>query len=382
MSTISTSRTGVLLLARHLDLGGTERQLSEMAQSLDRRLFDVHVGCFRSGGIRARDIAASGIPITELPLRSFKSPSNVTAAIRALRRYVDEHGIAIVHAFDPPAVLFAGVAASFVRPAAVLTSQRCFRETCTPMFRRALRAADRMADGVVVNCEALRRHRLALDGREAARLHLCHNGLDTTRFQRRVPSPAADAVPPGSIVVGSVCGLRPEKGLPTLVSAFAQAAVRHPRLFLLLVGDGTEREALTRQADALGLQGRYRFQPKAADVVPWLSLIDIFVLPSAHNEALSNALMEAMACGCAVVASRGGGNTELVLPGETGLLFEPRDAASLAGHLERLAADPGLRQQMGRGGAAYIQTRFSLGAAAERMGSIYVQILEQYRQAA
>jgi glycosyltransferase involved in cell wall biosynthesis len=378
----STFRTGVLLMARHLDLGGTERQLCEMALSLDRRAFDVHVGCFRPGGIRAREIQAAGLPVVELPLRSFKSPASLSGAVRALRRYVDAHEIAIVHAFDPPSVLFAGLASRFLGATTVLSSQRCFRETCTPLVQRARFTADRMAHGVVVNCDALRRHRIGRNPGEAARVHLCYNGLDIDRFQRRAASPVSYAVPAGSIVVGSVCGLRPEKGLPTLVEAVALQAAAHPELFLLVVGDGPERAALERQADRLGLNGRYRFQPKAADVVPWLSLMDIFVLPSAHNEALSNALMEAMSCGCASIASRVGGNSELITDGETGLLFEAGRSPALAGAIDRLVRDQDLRQAVSARAAAAIRSRFSLATAAGRMGAIYREILQRHRRAA
>src|SRR5439155_9534272 len=98
--------------------------------------------------------------------------------------------------------------------------------------------------------------------------------------------------------------------------------------------------------------------------------IDIFVLPSV-SEALSNALMEAMACGCACIASRVGGNCELIEDGATGLLFENKDVAALVGQIERLIADPGLQRQLGQRAASTIREKFSLGAAAARLGCIY-----------
>jgi glycosyltransferase involved in cell wall biosynthesis len=172
------------------------------------------------------------------------------------------------------------------------------------------------------------------------------------------------------LVIGTICVFRPEKGLATLLNAFAACYASNPRLFLVMVGDGPEREHLQRQAIELGIMSRCLFGPAASDVVPWLSLIDIFVLPS-MSEAFSNALMEAMACECACIASRVGGNPELVQDGDTGLLFEKGDVRSLVGQLRRLIADPALRQRLGRRAAAVIDSRFSLGAAAARMGAIY-----------
>jgi len=105
-----------------------------------------------------------------------------------------------------------------------------------------------------------------------------------------------------------------------------------------------------------------------------LRAIDIFVLPSL-SEALSNALMEAMACGCAVVASQVGGNPELVSDGTTGLLFRAGDAAELADRLERLIVDDGLRTRVGVAASESVRQRFSLQASVRRMEEIYEELL-------
>jgi glycosyltransferase involved in cell wall biosynthesis len=105
-----------------------------------------------------------------------------------------------------------------------------------------------------------------------------------------------------------------------------------------------------------------------------LQAIDIFVLPSL-SEALSNSLMEAMACGCCAAASRAGGNPELVTHGETGMLFDPGDAAGLAQTLGLLIGAPALRQELAGNAARVMATRFSMPAAARRMAGIYSGLL-------
>jgi len=171
-----------------------------------------------------------------------------------------------------------------------------------------------------------------------------------------------------------VCMLRPEKGLDTLLKAFAQVKNLNPALELLLVGSGAMLPSLQSLARSLGIAERCRFEPATGDVTPWLRAIDIFVLPSL-SEALSNALMEAMACGCAVVASRVGGNPELALDGQTGLLFEKADAAGLAARLQLLIEDEALRRQLASAGARMIREEFSLDSAARRMEQIYESFL-------
>ena len=120
--------------------------------------------------------------------------------------------------------------------------------------------------------------------------------------------------------------------------------------------------------------GSCQFEPATNDVAGWLRQMDIFVLPSL-SEALSNSLMEAMACGCAVVASRVGGNVELVQEEQTGFLFEKGNAAQLASILDRLIADEPLRRKLGAAAARFIHDGFSLSTSVSRMQSIYDTML-------
>jgi glycosyltransferase involved in cell wall biosynthesis len=133
---------------------------------------------------------------------------------------------------------------------------------------------------------------------------------------------------------------------------------------------------LQRLARDLNAAGACHFEPATPDVAAWLRALDIFVLPS-RSEALSNSLMEAMACGCCPVASDVGGNPELVIPMETGLLFRPGDVADLASKLGRLAADPALRRSLAARAAARIATEFPVEAAGLRMGEIYLSLLRR-----
>jgi glycosyltransferase involved in cell wall biosynthesis len=182
-----------------------------------------------------------------------------------------------------------------------------------------------------------------------------------------------------SLVIGVVCALRPEKGLPTLLQAFAKvvsgpSSALRSGLRLVVVGSGPMLETLQALKIELGLQNKCHFEPSTSDVAGWLRAIDIFVLPSL-SEALSNALMEAMACGCAVVASEVGGNPELVSDGTTGLLFRAGNAVELADRLERLIVDENLRTRVGVVASESVRQRFSIEASVRRMEEIYEELL-------
>jgi len=354
----------VLLLVRELGLGGSERQCAEIAQALDRRRFAVHVGCMRNG-FRGAELQAAGIPVIVFPVRSLYGPSAWAGAWQ-LGRYLKRHDIQLVHAFDVPMDLFAVPAAKLFRTPVVLASQRAFRDLTPGIQRRLLRITDRLADGIVVNGEAVRRHLIEDESVSPGRIQLCYNGIDLSQFSFSARQEGPE------LTIGVVCALRPEKDLATLVRAFAQVRRLHWRL--VIVGSGPVLPELQKLAQELGIASAVTLQPTTDQVPAWLNKIDIFVLPSL-SESFSNSLMEAMACGCAVVASRVGGNPELVIAGKTGLLFEAGQSEDLAAALVRLGDDPALRQQLAAGASEFVRTRFSREAAARRMAEIYTALL-------
>src|SRR6185436_14922780 len=174
--------------------------------------------------------------------------------------------------------------------------------------------------------------------------------------------------------IGVVCALRPEKDLSTLIDAFALVRDVAPGLKLLIAGSGPMGEKLQARAREYSLGDQCIFENAVSDVRTWLREMDIFVLPST-SEALSNSLMEAMASGLAVVASNVGGNPELVIHGETGLLFKAGDPEDLARQLRLLIGDEELRRRLSGNAAAFVRARFGKDTSVERMQAVYRSFL-------
>jgi glycosyltransferase involved in cell wall biosynthesis len=364
----------VLLVCQELTQGGSERQLAETARALDRTRFTPHVGCLRPNGIRYEELRAAGIPVETFPVRSFGKPFELLRAALRMGSYLRRNRIELVHSFDTPGNIFAVFAARAFGTPVVLSSQRASRELVSRPYRKLLRFTDRVADAVVVNCRLLEKHLIEEEGVAPQRIRLCYNGIDTRVFHRQEPQ-RREPLRGASLVIGTVCALRPEKGLATLVEAFAQVRHKKSGMRLAMVGSGPMLADLQAKCTTLGLGEDCLFVPSTSDVAAWLHSIDIFVQPSL-SEALSNSLMEAMACGCAVAASRVGGNVELVQDRETGLLFEAADAGSLGQALGTLIEEPEMRQRLAWAGAEFIGKNFSRETAAEKMGAIYDSFLE------
>ena len=359
----------VLLVAQELTQGGSERQLAETAKALDRRRFTPQVAVFRPGGIRYDELVQAGIPVTVFPFRSFVDPQ-VLAAAWQFSRYIRRQQIQLVHSFDVPANIFIVPTARISATPVVLSSQRAFRDLTSSRLRPLLRLNDRISDGIVVNCRALEKHLIEDDRVRPDSIRVCYNGIDTEVFSPRRGGPRPELLADATLVVGVVCALRAEKDLPTLIRAFSLARHCRPGMKLVFVGSGPVLAQLQGLRSELGLGDACLFAPSTAQVAEWLRAIDIFVLPSL-SEALSNSLMEAMACGCAVVASRVGGNPELIADGESGLLFDAGDVEGLARQLTFLATDDLNRRRMAEAASRLIPSRFSLATAASRMAEIY-----------
>jgi glycosyltransferase involved in cell wall biosynthesis len=177
----------------------------------------------------------------------------------------------------------------------------------------------------------------------------------------------------GGPIVGTVCRLvEPKKGLSVLLQAMA-ALTRvgdGPGCQLLVVGNGPARESLESLSQQLGLSPWVRFAGTRMDIPRILPLVDVFVLPSLY-EGFGIAILEAMAAGKPVVATTVGGIPEFVVPGETGILVEPGNAAALAEAIRSLLGDPEQARQMGIRGRGRVLAGYQISSVIRRHEQVY-----------
>ena len=271
----------VLLMSEQLAAGGTERQLVEMAKTLDRENFTPHVATMK-GGFRAAELIAVGVPILELPLSSFFSIDAALAGWK-LASYLHKNKIQVFHAFDFPAACFGVPVARLAGTPLVLSSQRGNRKLNPPLYQKLQRWTDPLADGIVVNCEAMRKHLIDDEGVRREKTHLCYNGLDINRFHQG-PRTRFGALTGATLVIGSLSVLRPEKGIETILEAFATVLPLDPGMRLAIVGSGPQLEDLKAMATRLNIAAACHFEPSTKETEKWLAAMDIFVLPSLSEE--------------------------------------------------------------------------------------------------
>ena len=219
-------------------------------------------------------------------------------------------------------------------------------------------------------------------GIPAHKIAQIYNGVDTDKFfaaaDARPPLPSAAGAPVNGFVVGTVGRMEAVKDQLTLVKAFIRLCGmpggKGAPPFLVLIGEGSLREPAETLLRDAGFLDRAWFAGSRDDVADLLRAIDLFVLPSI-NEGISNTVIEAMATGLPVVATRVGGNPELVVEGQTGTMVPPRAVDALAGVLRNYVENPRLCVQHGTAGRFRAVEMFSMRAMVDGYLSVYDEVL-------
>ena len=343
-------RTGgpvrVMHVLNTLETGGAEHVVLNVAQHLDRAAFDVHVCSLAGDGPLAREFQALGVPVHAVRRR----PGVDLGLPFVLARLIRRERIDLVHTHNAGPWLYGGLAAKLAG------ARLCHTEHSNlfPHQRRMLRAERwlaRWTEVIISDSEKVKRHLVERQGVPAGKIRVVVNGVDTRRFGAEGGAPAQARRLLGlngdQPVVGTVGRLVPVKDHRTLLAAFRRVAEQHPAGRLVIVGDGPLRGDLVRLAGTLGLSDRVRFLGERRDIPQLLRAFDLFVLSSV-SEGMPLTVLEAMAAGVPVVATRVGGVPEAVVDRETGWLVPPGDPESMAGAVLALLADPARRAALGR----------------------------------
>ena len=369
--------TRVLFLIDELDVGGTEQQILELVKRIDRRRYEPLVCCFRPGRVSG-EIAAAGVRVIELPKRGKIDPVLVARLVRLMRR----ERIDLVQTYLFTANTWGRLAALIARVPLIVTSERNVDMWEEPYKQRLGTWLDRWTQRTTGNSGAVADY-LVSKGLDRAKVRVIYNGVDTSRFEGPADPHATReefGIPQHHAVVGHLARLEPQKDPRTFLEAAALVARRNPALSFLVVGGGSLEAEAKRQAEDLGLANRMIFTGPRRDVPRLLAACDLSVLASV-KEGMSNTIMESMAAGKPMVATRVGGNPELMADGETGFLVPPRDPAALAGAIQRVLDDPSLAKAMGLSAKARIAERFSVDAMVGATERLYDELVAARRGA-
>lgn len=357
-------------VVQSLEVGGLENGVVNLLNQLSDQRFKHVVCCLTHAGRLAERIQSKDVEIVEmgLPTDRFRFP------VMKLRRLLRHWAPDIVHTRGW-GTIDAIIAARMAGVSRVIHGEHG-REATDPkglnpkknLIRRALSP---MVDRFVCVSDDLRRWLTSTVGIAERKVVTVHNGVDIDRFQVPARDVARRQLGLGAteFIIGTVGRLDPVKDHLSLLNAFAPIAKRSPKARLLVVGGGPMRQIIESQILSLGFSGQVLLLGDRGDVETIMNALDVFALTSIA-EGISNTILEAMASRLPVVATRVGGNPELVQDGTTGQLVEARDVVALTTAFAGYLDDSEMCVRHGAAGRIRAEKYFSL----ERMAADYAEL--------
>lgn len=351
----------IAYLIDDLSLGGAQKQLSMLSRALPASIRPFVVCLSHIDQPMGEALEGAGIEVVTIERRSHLEARRLLEVVRALRARDPD----VVHGFLDAADGYAFVCARLLRKPAVL-SVRSDSLRLSGAKKAALSWMLRHADRVLVNSRkgaAFLKNRIGVS--DSRILHL-PNWIDAESIgpSRNVPSPDA---PP---TLGFIGRFAPEKRIGLLVEVFHRLLAKVPEARLVLMGEGSERAAVARLVGELNLGERVEFVPPSPVVDGTLRRFHVLAMTSGQ-EGLPNAAIEALAAGVPIVSSNAGDIGDLVVEGETGVLFESEDVESMAETLARALGNRSLLENAVVAGPRLVREKFSLGRAVSELAAMY-----------
>jgi len=354
----------VLYCIETIGRGGTEKQLVGLINRLDRSRFEPLLCTLRPSSDYLDEVDC---PCLELDLKRLLSPGGM-AASRRLTCLVKTEGVAIVQSFFQDPTLLAMPAARLGGAAVRLISFRDLGFWRTPTQEFLMRRAYPFATGYMANSQAVKNLACRSDRLDPSRVKVIYNGVDTNEY-RFVEHLESD------VAIGIVGNLnRRVKRTDLFLRAAAHVHVRHPEVTFHVIGDGEFRAEYELLAVELGISRSTVFAGRIEDIPEYLGRLAVGVMCS-DSEGFSNAVLEYMLRGCAVVATSVGGNLEVVRDGETGLLVPPANEVALASAMSRLVEEKKTRLMLTLRARAVAEEGFDWDACVDGHQEHYAQEL-------
>jgi len=374
----------VLHIITRLDSGGAATNTVASVDGLNARGFEATLVYGKThdpdGSIR-RDLEERQIASISIPkMVRDVAPLMDVRAFRKMRRLIDEGDYDLVHTHSSKAGALGRLAARASRLPIVHTPHGhifygYFGWLPTRLFAAVEQYLARFTERIVSLTEDETREALAHGIGRPGQYRTIPSGVPLQWYAQPLPGAAEEfrhthGIPPSAPLVVSTGRLAPVKGFDILVRAFARSPACRSGAYLAVVGDGPERETLEQLARREGVAERVRFTGHARDVRPALRACNVFALAS-RNEGMGRSLVEALAGGCAVVATDAGGIPTFLTHRANGLLVPREDTGALADALERLLTETSLRDELARNAPGSLGPEFDQATMVERLADLY-----------
>jgi len=369
-------KINVLHLINEIEPAGAETLLLNTVRHFDKEKFSLTIAYFLGPGTLARGMGDAGAEVIDFSREGRVDPLFLAKLIN----FVWENDIDIIHTHLTQAALIGRFVAKLLGVRAILSSRHyAYDHKEKGLVRRLARLSASMDSLILAVSKPVRDYVVFKEGCRPERVEVLHNAIDTRLFQMRNSRDAA-IENPKTPVIGSVGRLHPQKGYDTLLEGAKRVLKEMPTSRFKIVGAGELLKPLRRKAEQLGISEAVEFmgQRSPAEIPDILAGFDIFVQAS-NWEAFGIAIVEAMACGLPVVATRVEGVVDIIEEGVDGFLVPPKDPEALAVRILQLLGDPDLRTKIGVKARRKVEANFDIREMTDRMARIYQELLNGAR---
>lgn len=363
----------LLVVIDEMEIGGSQRQIVHLLTGIDRSRWEPELAYFRQHSFLVDTLENAGIRTHYLPKRGRLD----FGFLRSYTRLLRQRNYDLIHAFSLTAELWTTLASMTLRERPPLVASVRSLYTDQPAWHWWLKRfiLGRSA-AVIANSRSGAEATAQRTGLSAEFFDVIGNGVripETISVMERESLRTSVGVPAGRVFGLFVGRLVPEKNIACLVDAMALLRADQ-RPWIALAGEGPLREEMQAKAAAAGIASDVCFLGERSDAQRLMQAADFLVLPS-HYEGLSNALLEAMAAGCPIIASEVGGNAESIEHEYTGLLFPVDDRAALSQSLARLTRDDRLRMRLSEQAREQVCIRHAVPALVSATLAVYERCL-------
>ena len=384
------------------NLGGAEKQLGELITRLDPEKFKIIViqldnsaGSHKNlvklfGGLNISGLENvtrqfwkkmgypldpsyfNGIKILTFPLKRIQSYKGLLAS-KLIKNIIATEDIDVVHTFFESSDILGTIMGRLSKVPLIISSRRDTGFTKNRRLLKIYKLLNRYVNLIMVNAQAVGDAAALQENIKPDKIKILYNGIKVEKYNVQVDVEKKKlelGIDPDAPVVGKIANLTPVKAHSFFLDAASKVLEKFPKTNFLLIGNGPLEKQLKQYANDLNISNKIKFLGVREDIPEIISILDISVL-SSLTEGCSNAILESMAGGKPVIATNVGGNPELIVDRETGLIVPSQDATALAEAECKLLSDKDLAIKMGERGRERVKSLYSMDKIVAEFEKIY-----------
>lgn len=354
---------------------GTEKQLISLINGLDRNRFDISLGIFNQTDFNLEKIFKD-IDIINLDIRKIFS----LKSILKLNKIIKENKVDILHSYFIDGNIISVISNLINNRVIIITSRRDVGYWYTGFYKFLFKYLDKFTNKILVNSETVRTITAQCEKCSPNKIKVIPNIVDLESIDCRMelspPSHYLNFISKFKSVVGIVSNLRAVKRIDVFINAAKYVLDQYSQTCFVLIGEGEEHPNLVKQIETLNIKQNCIFLGRQLEIIPFIKSFTIGV-NSSDSEGLSNAVIEYMACGIPTIATKVGGNLELIEDHQTGFLFNPGNYIDLANLIIYVLRDENIRNRIGNKARENIQNQFDSHTIINEYQKFYEQVLKK-----